>query len=1490
VARKPLGKEKFKAPLNGTPKSTSPLSPYRFHLMIALVAVVILLGGYVFYYFQEQQMRQRIESGLSIVAQLKAEQIVEWRAERLMDADMLVESPFFTEGVERYVASPTDTEIKNKILARLAIIAKSYPYQDILLVDVNGKVLLSLNDNVHRLSDVTLSQLAVAIKEHKAVMVDFHYPPDSNSPHLDVIAPLFPWGQDSQSALGAVVFCIDPSQYLYPLIQSQPVPSETAEILLVERDGDQVLFLNDLRFQKDTALKLRIPLNQQEAPAVMAVLGKEGVVEGKDYREVEVLAALKHIPDSPWYMVAKIDTSEAFSAWRFGSSLIIAFSAGLLAAAIAVIGLIWQRRQRLVYQTLYQAEIEAQALRRHFEYLVKYANDIILLIAEDQHIVEVNDQALEAYGYTRREMLGLPLAALISPGGLPTYQAQLRKIQQKGAIIAEAIHQRKDGSTFPVEVSGRSIKIENKTYLQEIIRDITERKAREQEYQAIIRTTIDGFWLVDMQGRFLDVNEAYCHLTGYSREELLNMSIPDVEAVEKPEETAQRIRKIKEVGHDRFETRHRRKDGEIVDVEISVNYLSTDGGRMFVFVRDITERKRAEERLRESETELKKAQIVANVGNWVWHIQSNQLEWSEQMYSIFGIDKDDFIGDLADVIARAIHPDDRAAVERANLSVTQDKKPMPLEYRVIWPDGMVRVVWAEAGELILDEAGNPLVIRGIAQDITERKQAEKTLRESEERYRALFDRSPDCVYLHDFEGNFLDANDEALKLMGYDRKDIPSLNFASLLSEDQLPKALAALEEVRDTGTQRQAYEFRLRRKDGGYVDVEATASAIYREGKLYACQGIARDLTERKRAEEMLQKSEQRYRLLAENARDIIWTMDMNLQFTYMSPSVLQVRGYTAEEVMSQSVEEIFTPSSLEVVMKAFEEELAIEGTEQKDLTRSRMLELEHTCKDGSTVWVEMIVTFLRDENGRPIGLIGISRDITERKRAEEALRQSEGKYRTILKQMEDSYFEVDLAGNITFVNDATCRNLGYSMEELLGVNYRGFTAEDDVKHVYEAFNQVFRTGEPNKGFLWKVIRKDGSVGFAEASVSLLRSQVGGIIGFRGVGRDITERQQAEDDRRQLELKAQATSRLASVGEMAAGVAHEINNPLTAVTGYAQLLMDREDIPADIRSDLEAINDGARRVAGIVQRLLAFSRQTKPERKLVDINELIESTLVLRAYHLKVNNIEVVTRLAPDLLETVADPGQIQQVLLNLIVNAETEMKLAHGKGKLAITTEKKDNTIKICVQDDGPGIKPEVMDKIFDPFFTTREVGQGTGLGLSLCYGIVAEHKGKIYAESKPGNGATFVIELPVVTEAVLPKPPKPDVKKSQKAGKVRILVVDDEQVIRDVVNRVLTGEGHKVETVDNAAEALKKIESQKYNLILADIKMPGMSGVTLYKRIQKIDKSLARRVVFITGDIMGADTEKFLSETKVAHIDKPFDAEQLSTEVKRALAGGH
>jgi CheY-like chemotaxis protein len=329
-----------------------------------------------------------------------------------------------------------------------------------------------------------------------------------------------------------------------------------------------------------------------------------------------------------------------------------------------------------------------------------------------------------------------------------------------------------------------------------------------------------------------------------------------------------------------------------------------------------------------------------------------------------------------------------------------------------------------------------------------------------------------------------------------------------------------------------------------------------------------------------------------------------------------------------------------------------------------------------------------------------------------------------------------------------------------------------------------------------------------------------------------------------------------------------------------------QEDVPEHIKNDLEIIRDGAKRVASIVKGLLTFARQSKPERTVVDINQVIEVCLRLRAYELETSNIKVVTNLAPDLPLTIADPGQLQQVFLNLLINAEMEVKLAHGKGKLIIKAEQVDNNIRISFKDDGPGIAKENLEKIFDPFFTTREIGKGTGLGLSICHGIVTEHGGRIWAESKLGKGATFIVELPIVTEEKPPRRTKV-ARKLERATKGKILVVDDEPVVRRLLSQILTAEGHEVEATDDGKDALNRIKGNRYSLILLDMKLPGMSGSELYERIKEISESLAQRVVFITGDVMGADTEAFLARTEVPYIHKPFDVKQLKAEIGRLLA---
>ena len=397
--------------------------------------------------------------------------------------------------------------------------------------------------------------------------------------------------------------------------------------------------------------------------------------------------------------------------------------------------------------------------------------------------------------------------------------------------------------------------------------------------------------------------------------------------------------------------------------------------------------------------------------------------------------------------------------------------------------------------------------------------------------------------------------------------------------------------------------------------------------------------------------------------------------------------------------------------------------------------------------------------------------------------------------------------------------------------------------------------------------------------------AEAGGQVSSVFVMRDITERRQEQEKRDALEARARLASHLASIGEMASGIAHEINNPLTAVIGYSQLL-GALSMPEDAREAVRQILQGSMRVSGIVQRLLTFARQRKPERKAVDLNEVVRSTLALRDYALRTGNIHVTTRLDAALPRTVADGQQMQQVLLNLIVNAENAMASAHGRGELLLASERLDGNIHLIVQDDGPGVPREIQDRIFDPFFTTREVGQGTGLGLSICHGIVSEHGGRVWVQSEPGAGCQFHVLIPVVSGDGSAQASEP---REATAGlRTRILVVDDEPSIRALLTVLLRKHGHEVDAVGDGRAAVEKVTTRRYGVILLDVRMPDMSGLEVFLRLKGIAESITSRVVFMTGDVMADETGALLEKTGAPAIAKPFESQELLLAIEKIVKG--
>ena len=367
-------------------------------------------------------------------------------------------------------------------------------------------------------------------------------------------------------------------------------------------------------------------------------------------------------------------------------------------------------------------------------------------------------------------------------------------------------------------------------------------------------------------------------------------------------------------------------------------------------------------------------------------------------------------------------------------------------------------------------------------------------------------------------------------------------------------------------------------------------------------------------------------------------------------------------------------------------------------------------------------------------------------------------------------------------------------------------------------------------------------------------------------------------------------SEKLSGIGEFVAGVAHELNNPLTSVMGFSELLSRADSNPQNKRH-LDMIHKSAQRCHKIVQSLLSFARRRAPERKLANINELIEGAVEFLNYQLRTSNVEVTTQLDPKLPTAMVDPHQIQQVFLNIINNARQAIEGHQPKGSIRITTETCGHNIRIVFKDDGPGIPEQNLSKVFDPFFTTKDVGKGTGLGLSLCYGIVKEHGGSISVRSKPGDGASFVIELPWAVEtstadAAPALTAAAPANEKEGFGK-KVLVIDDEEPILQMVSETLCEHGYEVDVARDGEDALRHLDKTAYDLTLCDWKMPGLNGQQIYERVQASNPRLSDRMIFFTGDIINEKAQKFLRERKKVCLSKPFSLVEFHEAVGKALA---
>src|SRR5213083_930239 len=491
-------------------------------------------------------------------------------------------------------------------------------------------------------------------------------------------------------------------------------------------------------------------------------------------------------------------------------------------------------------------------------------------------------------------------------------------------------------------------------------------------------------------------------------------------------------------------------------------------------------------------------------------------------------------------------------------------------------------------------------------------------------------------------------------------------------------------------------------------------------------------------------------------------------------------------------------------------------------------------------------------------------------------ATADAERHLRLVMDAVPDAIAVLDRDGRVIDLNESAKRLLAAPPNAGAGRSVFASLEADAAATVRERLAAAFR-GEVQR-FEVAGRREDGTKGLSAMLYAPVRER-GEVTRVLALGRDIT-------DQKHTEHQLQQAEKLSAMGQLVSGVAHEINNPAAIISGFAQTLL-LDVVKPEQREMLQMIYDEATRIGRITANLLAFARAGGSQRTLVDLNDIVRRTFALRSYHLTTLNIAVTLELSPAEPKFWADPSELQQMLLNLLINAEQALVSVETPRTIVVRTATSEEEVRLEVADSGPGIAPEIRAKIFDPFFTTKPEGVGTGLGLSICYGIAREHGGRIWADSQPGRGATFYVALPRDPrregrpDPESPAPPPPV------AGTITVLIVDDETALRNALLRFLGRRGIEGHGVGDGVDALRALREREFHVIISDVRMPGMSGREFMERLRRDRPDLLARLIFSTGDTFAPDAGGLPKGGGPATVTKPFDLGELERVIRRVAA---
>ncbi len=928
----------------------------------------------------------------------------------------------------------------------------------------------------------------------------------------------------------------------------------------------------------------------------------------------------------------------------------------------------------------------------------------------------------------------------------------------------------------------------------------------EQKYKALFESANDAIFLMD-DNHFIDCNKPTLEMFGCLREEIIGqtpvMFSPEFQSDGRPSEVSakEKIQKAMKGEEVRFEWIHKKLDGTPFLAEVSLNRLELKGREYLqAIVRDISKRKKAEEEIIEKEKGLREAQRIAVLGSWEWDLKKNKVSWSDQTYQILGLDPEHTKANL-NAFLKKVHIDDRDRVNKIIQSAIDKKKPVEFFHRIIKPDKEERIVHSRV-DMVCDSQNNPVRFIGTIHDLTDLRRAQKALQESEEKFRAIFEKGQFAVVLSTTEGKLIQTNQAAQELFGYSDKELKNKYFIDLTHPDDQAESKDHYRRLIQGKIQHFVLEKRYIRKNGDvkycYIGVSPIRNGA---GKTINTIGMITDITEQKQAEQQIKQRTEELSLI--NAMNTMINAGESIDqiFQYFSSSLLRlyachITGFAMQmkDGLSLSFEHVSMPSKLlktleNKVQKMVQKHVfvppsdgllmqCIHGKEPQLLRTKeeirtiitefatkkstlkiipdivKLLNMNFVCNFPLRLGDDrlgMIITISRQDYDkqdvkRMKNLIEQMVSIIIRKRVEE----ERTKLSTVVEQMAETVVITDTEGNILYANPAFEKTSGYSREEAVNKNMNMLKSGKQRGDFYEKLWNTIERGKVWKGKMLNK-RKNGTLYEERATISPITNEMGKIVNYVAVKQDITRESQLENQLIQ-------SQKLETVGTLARGIAHDFNNILGTILGYNDMAMEEVASSEKIHRYLTHMRKASIRARDLVNQVLTFSQDFKPEPKSVKIQNLIRDSLTLFNPTAS-ENINIETNIDQSLPSILADPSQIQQVLLNLLTNANQAMQDKGGNLIFSADTIQVGKTmadkipdltegeyVRVSVADTGAGMDAETKSKIFEPFFSTKPVGIGTGLGLSVVHGIIKNHNGVITVESEKNRGTTFTIYLPV------------------------------------------------------------------------------------------------------------------------------------------------